>query len=130
MQINFTANFRLIRSMDALLKASDAGRALFLTSSVGHEPRAYWGTYALSKAALEHMAKVYALETANTKIKVNIANPGRMNTMMRKKAYPTEDASTLPDPVSVARQLLPLIAPSCNVSGQLYSVPQGGFIEG
>ena len=130
MQINFTANFRLLRSLDPLLRASTSGRAAFITSSVGHSPRAYWGTYALSKAALEHMVKVYALENQKTNVKTNIINPGRMNTMMRKKAYPTEDHEALPKPKDVAEKILPFLAESCDVSGKLFSVPDNRFVEG
>ena len=94
--VNLTANWRLIRSLDPLLRASPAGRAIFVTSAAAHGPRAYWGAYAVAKAGLEHLAEIYASETEQTKLKVNIVDPGRMRTAMRAAAYPGEDPKTLP----------------------------------
>ena len=88
MAVNTTANWRLIRSMDPLLRMSDAGRVVMVTSTVGHEPRAYWSAYAVSKAALEMIAKIYAEETVTTNVKVNILNPGATRTNMRARAFP------------------------------------------
>lgn len=129
-QINLTANYRLIRSLDPLLRQSDAGRAVFVTSSVGHAPRAYWATYAISKAGLEMMARIYAAETeANTQVRVNLFNPGRMHTEMRRKAYPGEDPETLPRPEDVAPALLPLLSPACSRTGGLYDHPTGSWLQ-
>src|SRR5262249_23662703 len=85
--VNVTANWRLIRSLDPLLRASDAGRAIFVTSTVARVARMYWGPYAASKAALENMVLAYAVETAHTKLKVNLINPGAVRTKMRASAY-------------------------------------------
>lgn len=100
--VNVTANYRLIRSLDPLLRASDAGRALFVSSSVAQSHRAYWGAYAASKAALEAFVTCYANETTVTKLKVNLLDPGGTRTAMRAKAMPGEDASVLPAPADVA----------------------------
>ena len=128
-QVNLTANFRLIRSLDALLRQSDAGRAVFITSSVGHEARAYWATYSISKAALEMMGRIYAAEVANTPVKANLVNPGAMRTEMRRKAYPGEDREKLPLPEDVAPHLLPFLAPSCAWNGQLYDHPTRAMVS-
>lgn len=96
--VNLTANYRLIRALDPLLRASDAGRVVAVTSSVAQSHRAYWGAYAISKAGLEAMANIYAQETEITSVRVNIYDPGGTRTAMRAKAVPGEDASQLPDP--------------------------------
>ena len=75
MAVNVTANWRLIRSMDPLLRQSDAGRAVFLTSTAGQQARAYWGIYAVSKAALEMMINTYVQEVEKTNVRVNLFNP-------------------------------------------------------
>src|SRR3982750_3574400 len=91
MEVNVTANWRLIRSLDPLLRLSDAGRVLFVTSGAAKKHIAYWGAYSASKAALESLALTYAVECETTNIKVNLINPGPMRTLMRKKAMPGED---------------------------------------
>ena len=92
---NLTANWRLIRTLDPLLRRSDAGRVIFVTSSVAHMAKAYWAPYSVSKAALETLAKTYANETSDSAIKVNIIDPGATATRMRAEAYPGEDQATL-----------------------------------
>jgi len=99
--INLTANYRLIRSCDALLRASDAGRVIMVTSGAAVTPIAYWGPYAASKAALEHLTLTYAAEVATTPMRVNIIDPGAVATRMRARAFPAEDPSTLPTPESI-----------------------------
>jgi len=96
--VNMTANYRLIRALDPLLRASDAGRVVAVTSSVAQSHRAYWGAYAISKAGLEAMANIYGQETEITSVRVNTYDPGATRTAMRAKAVPGEDASALPDP--------------------------------
>ena len=76
LDVNVTANWRLIRSLDPLLRQSDAGRALFVTSGAARKHTPYWGGYAMSKAALEILALTYAAECEGTKVKVNLLNPG------------------------------------------------------
>lgn len=116
--LNVTANWRLIRSLDPLLKLSDAGRVVFVTSGVGHKPRAYWGGYAVSKAALEMLALTYAAECATTNIRVNLVNPGATRTKMRAQAMPGEDPETLPKPETLAALFLSLVDPSLNKHGE------------
>ena len=112
MEVNLTANWRLIRSLDPLLRLSDAGRVLFLTSGAAKKHTAYWGAYAVSKAALESLALTYAAECAATNIKVNLINPGAMRTGMRKKAMPGEDPATLPAPETLAPKIVEMLSPA------------------
>jgi NAD(P)-dependent dehydrogenase (short-subunit alcohol dehydrogenase family) len=115
--LNVTANYRLIRSCDALLQAAPAARALFLTSTVGAEPRAYWGAYASSKAALESLVLSYALEVADTKVRVNLLNPGGTRTAMRASAMPGEDPASLPSTRDVAMQAIKMLLPDWDKNG-------------
>src|SRR4029077_18964498 len=94
--VNVTANWHLIRAMDALLKRSAAGRAIFVTSGAATHARAYSGAYSVSKAALNALARVYAAETESTAVKVNLFNPGPTRTRMRAQVMPGEDLMTLP----------------------------------
>jgi NAD(P)-dependent dehydrogenase (short-subunit alcohol dehydrogenase family) len=116
---NVTANWRLIRTLDPLLRASDAGRVIFVTSNVARSSRAYWAPYSVSKAALESLAKTYAHETADSAIKVNILDPGAIATGMRAEAYPAEDPATLRTPEDVAGAFVPLAMASCDKTGQI-----------
>ena len=104
MAVNVTANWRLIRSLDPLLRASDAGRAVFVTSGAADRARAYWGPYAVSKAALEALARTYAAETATTSVRVNLFNPGPIRTRMRATAMPGEDPMTLDTPETAPKR--------------------------
>ena len=121
MAINVTANWLLIRALDPLLRQSDSGRAVFVSSGAAHFNRPYWGAYAVSKAALEAMAFTYANECANTNIKVNVFNPGPTRTAMRKAAFPGEDPMTLPAPEDMAPLVLELLSPECAKHGELAS---------
>jgi len=121
--VNLTANWRLIRTLDPLLRRSDAGRVVFVTSSgVARQGRAYWGSYAVSKAALETLAKTYANETADSAITVNLVDPGATATAMRAEAYPGEDQETLQTPEDVAQVILRLALPSTTETGQIVGV--------
>jgi len=115
--VNVTANWRLLRSLDPLLKKSEAGRVVLVSSSVAREARAFWGGYAMSKAALESIALTYAAECASTKVRVNILNPGATATAMRAKAMPGEDASTLPRPEDVAPLVVQMLSPGWDENG-------------
>jgi len=117
--VNLTANYRLIRALDPLLRASDAGRVVAVTSSVAQSHKAYWGSYAISKAGLEAMANIYAEETEITPVRVNIYDPGGTRTAMRAKAVPGEDASTLPDPIAHWDNLSKLLSAECSETGTL-----------
>ncbi len=118
MDVNFTANWRLIRALHPLLRVSEAGRALFMTSGVVPRPRAYWGIYGASKAALETMIACYADETEKTPIRVNLFDPGGTRTEMRFKAMPGEDRSLLPTPEEVASALPFYLSPECKAHGE------------
>ena len=111
MAVNVTANYRFIRSLDPLLRASEAGRAVFMTSGVAQTHRAYWGAYAASKAALEAFVSCYAKESEITALKVNLLNPGATRTAMRAKAVPGEDPETLPDPADLAPLIVEMLSP-------------------
>ena len=117
--INLTANWRLIRTLDPLLRRSDAGRVIFVTSGVARSASAYWAPYSVTKAALETLAKTYADETADSPIKVNSIDPGATATRMRAEAYPGEDQSTLRTPEAVAEALVPLAMPDWEETGQI-----------
>jgi NAD(P)-dependent dehydrogenase (short-subunit alcohol dehydrogenase family) len=119
--VNLTANFRLIRSLDALLRASDAGRALFLTSGVAESRRAYWGAYAATKAGLEALVQSYAKEAEVTKLKVNLLNPGATRTAMRAKAMPGEKPETLPHPSDLAPLIVDMLSPSYHETDKIVS---------
>ena len=110
LEVNVTANWRLIRSLDPLLRLSDAGRVLFVTSGAAKKHTAYWGAYAVSKAALETLALTYAAECTATNIKVNLINPGAMRTQMRKKAMPGEDPAILPAPEALAPKIVEMLS--------------------
>jgi NAD(P)-dependent dehydrogenase (short-subunit alcohol dehydrogenase family) len=111
MATNVTANFRLLRMCDPLLRASPAGRVIALTSSVAVTPRAYWGAYGASKAALESLVGCYADEVADiTPVRCLVIDPGRTRTKMRASAFPGEDAATLPLPATKAAQIVSLAA--------------------
>ncbi len=119
LEINLTANWRLIRTLDPLLKHSDAGRAIFLSSGAADGHYAYWGPYAVSKAGLEALAKTYAAECVNTPVRVAIVNPGAMRTAMRAKAFPGEDPMTLPHTDEVAPLIVDLARPESRVHGEV-----------
>ncbi len=120
--VNLTANMRLIRTLDPLLRQSDAGRAVFLTSGIATRPRAYWTAYAVSKAGLEALVKCYAGEIANTAVRANIANPGATRTGMRQKAFPGEDPSTLPTPDEQGARIVELALASVTANGQVFDL--------
>ncbi|HLG84435.1 MAG TPA: SDR family oxidoreductase [Bradyrhizobium sp.] len=120
MAINATANFQLIRCMEPLLKQSDAGRAVFLTSGAASKALAYWGPYAASKAALDTLVRVWANETASTNLRVNLFSPGPIRTRMRAQVFPGEDPMTLDTPDQVAEFILPMCRPDWTETGKLY----------
>ncbi|MCO4054509.1 MAG: SDR family NAD(P)-dependent oxidoreductase [Bosea sp.] len=125
MDLNVTANWRLIKAMDGLLRASDAGRAAFVSSGAAHKCTAYWGPYSVSKAALEALARTYAAETATTSVKVMLVNPGPLRTKLRAEAVPGEDPMTLRTPEELAVQIVPMLSPGWSQSGKIYDFPTG-----
>jgi NAD(P)-dependent dehydrogenase (short-subunit alcohol dehydrogenase family) len=118
MAVNVTANWRLIRSMDPLLRRSDAGRAIFVTSGVSRRIIPYWGAYATSKAALDMMVGIYAAEVAHTQVKANLFNPGPMRTFMRREAFPGEDEAQQIPPEAHGESLIQLAMPACTMNGE------------
>lgn len=124
--LNVTANWRLIRALDPLLRQSAAGRVVFITSGVASraEFRAYWGPYAASKAALDALARTYAAETANTSpVRVMLVNPGPLRTRMRATAMPGEDPETLRTPEELAPKVVAICSPEWRETGKLYDFP-------
>lgn len=126
---NLTSIWRLIRSVDPLLRRSDAGRAILMSSGVAHTARAFWAPYAASKAALEVMGRSWAEETKQMPLRVNSVNPGATRTAMRAKAMPGEDPETLPHPADVAAKIVQLADPVLTITGQLYDVRQDRFLK-
>jgi NAD(P)-dependent dehydrogenase (short-subunit alcohol dehydrogenase family) len=118
--VNVTANFQLIRCMEPLLKRSDAGRAVFVTSAAASKASAYLGPYAASKAAVETLARAWAQETAATSLRVNLFDPGPIRTRMRASVFPGEDPMTLDTPEQAAEFILPLCAPDWSETGKLF----------
>jgi NAD(P)-dependent dehydrogenase (short-subunit alcohol dehydrogenase family) len=112
MAVNLTASWRLIRSCDPPLRASDAGRAVFLTTGVAQNPRAYWGMYGASKAGMEHLVMTWAQEVEATPLRVNLVDPNIVATKMRAAAMPGEDPTTIPQPADVAPGIAALCLPS------------------
>ncbi|WP_374596618.1 SDR family NAD(P)-dependent oxidoreductase [Brevundimonas sp.] len=105
---NFTAVYRLIRSLEPLLRASDAGRAIYLTSSVASAPKAFWGAYAATKAGAEALMKCWADEIESTNIRASIVDPGRMRTQLRAQAYPGEEPETVIHPSAIGPLMVEL----------------------
>jgi NAD(P)-dependent dehydrogenase (short-subunit alcohol dehydrogenase family) len=124
MAVNVTANWHLIRTMNALLRKSDAGRAVFISSGAAHNMRAYRGPYSVSKAALEALVRTYAAETETSPVRVNLVNPGPTRTRMRAAVMPGEDPMTLPPPEAVAEKIAALCLPSFTETARLYDFPQ------
>lgn len=118
---NLNANWRLIRTLDPLLKLSDAGRAVFVSSGAASGANAYWGPYAVSKAGLEALVKTYAEELRSTNVRANILNPGAMRTAMRAKAFPGEDPKTLPAPEEIAPFVVSFTIPEVKANGETFA---------
>jgi NAD(P)-dependent dehydrogenase (short-subunit alcohol dehydrogenase family) len=123
MAVNVTANWRLIRSLDPLLRQSDAGRALFLTSGVTRVFLPYWGAYSVSKAALEALVRTYARELSLTKVTANLFNPGPLRTRLRAESAPGEDPATLQPPEAVVPDILRMVSPDYAANGVLFDFP-------
>ncbi|MER9893926.1 SDR family NAD(P)-dependent oxidoreductase [Mesorhizobium sp. M0119] len=128
MTINVTATWRLIRSVDPLLRLSDAGRAIVLSSSLAHSARAFWAPYAASKAAVEAMTRSWAHETENLPLRINAADPGATRTAMRAQAVPGEDPETLPHPSEIAKRIVPLASPTLKETGLIFQAKYNRFV--
>lgn len=125
MAVNVTANWRLIRSLDPLLRASDAGRVLFMSSASAQHCRPFWGVYSVSKAALDALAKTYAGEVRKTNVRVNLFYPGATRTHMRAQAMPGENPETLKPPEALAADIVRMLSPDFDESGTLFDFPTG-----
>lgn len=117
--VNVTANYRLIRSMDPLLRRSDAGRAIFVTSGAADKCKPFWGIYSATKAALNGIVKTWAHENEKTPMRINLVSPGPVATAMRAKAMPGEDPATLPRPAELAPLFLKLASPDYERTGEI-----------
>ena len=129
MTVNVTATWRLIRTVDPLLRLSDAGRAVLMSSSLASTCKAFWAPYAASKAAVEALGRSWANETLNSPLRVNMADPGAVRTAMRAQAVPGEDPLTLPHPSDIAAKLLALADPALTETGKLYDIRSGRFLD-
>ncbi len=123
--VNLAANWRLIRTLDPVLRLSTAARVLFLTSGAAQRCRAYWGPYSVSKAGLEALAKTYAHEVQSTPVRVNLLDPGKVRTRMRRLAYPGEDENTLPPPEALVPLALSLLTQETASSGEVHLFKPG-----
>ena len=127
--VNLTSNYRLIRSMDPLLRLAPHGRAIFVTSGLANKCWPYWGTYSVSKAALEAMVKTYAAEMATTTVRANLFSPGATRTKMRATAMPGEDPMTLPTADEVAAQIVPMFEDEFVDNGAVYKYAVSGLFK-
>jgi NAD(P)-dependent dehydrogenase (short-subunit alcohol dehydrogenase family) len=118
-EINVDANWRLIRTLDPLLRRSEAGRAIFVTAAAAHQCTAYFGPYAASKAALETLAKTYAAEIATTSVRANLLDPGLTRTRMRSRAFPGEDPMTVKPPEALVPLFVKMASADYDANGQL-----------
>ncbi|KFL30570.1 oxidoreductase [Devosia riboflavina] len=125
--LNVTSNYRLLRSLDLLLRQSEAGRAVFVSSGAARSAKPFWGLYAASKAALDALVKSYAGEMNTTNVKTNVFYPGAVRTAMRAKAMPGEDPNTLPQPSDIAPKLVDLLSPSVTENGRLFDITKSAF---
>ena len=119
---NLTANWRLVRTLEPLLKRSDAGRAIFVSADVARAPKPFWGAYGAAKAGLEAMARCWAAELEKSSVKINVIDPGPVATALRARAYPGEDAAGLKRPDDIAGIFVDLAAADCHKTGQIITL--------
>ncbi len=127
-EVNLTANWRLIRTLDPLLRRSDAGRCVFVTSGAATKLRANWGAYSITKAALNALVATYVAETGSTPIRANLFSPGPLRTRMRATAVPGEDPQTLEPPEAVATRIAAMCTPAFEANGVTYAYTERGFV--
>ncbi|HVX99861.1 MAG TPA: SDR family NAD(P)-dependent oxidoreductase [Pseudorhodoplanes sp.] len=127
--VNVTATWHLARCMEPLLIQSAAGRAVLVTSAAAWKATAYWGPYAVSKAALDMIGRTWAAETKTSRLRINLFNPGPIRTRMRESAFPGEDPATLKTPDQAAEKIVELCLPSFSESGKLYDFPSGKLLS-
>ena len=116
--VNLTANWRMLRTLDPLLRRSDAGRVLIVSCAIAGGTDAYWAGYAASKGGLETLANLYAAETVNTPVRVNIVDPGAIRTGLRAAAFPGEDPATVRTADAAAAAMLPFLLPDNTRHGE------------
>jgi NAD(P)-dependent dehydrogenase (short-subunit alcohol dehydrogenase family) len=121
MDLNVTANYRLIRSLDRLLRTSESGRAIFVTSAAAKAPYPYWSPYGASKAALEMIVKTYAMEIAASPLRVNLIDPGVVATKLRTQAFPGEDPTSITQPDQITDRFVELAEAACALHGEIVS---------
>jgi len=124
LELNLTANWRLIRAMDPLLRAAEHGRAIFVTTQLARQPLPYYGAYAVSKAGLETLVKIYAGELGRTRVRVNLIDPGNLRTRLRARIFPGEKPETVPPPESVADAFIELAVPECERNGEIVTADE------
>lgn len=129
MDVNLTANWRLIRSLDPLLKQSDSARAIVVGAPAAQEHRPFWGAYAASKAALETLALTWAAETKNTAMRINMLIPEPARTALRAQAMPGEDTEQLQSPAKVAECIEPLVSPELETTGAIFRQETMSFVR-
>ena len=117
LEVNLTANWRLIRAMDPLLRQSPSGRAIFVTSGVTASLPPYWAAYAATKAALEALVTCWAGELAKTELKANLVDPGVLRTAMRARAFPGENPESLDEPSCVVETFISMAMPDWTLNG-------------
>ena len=127
--VNMTANYRLIRSLDPLMRLSYAARALFVTSSVSVTRPAFWGAYAASKAALDCYVQTWAKEIEITNIRANLLNPGGTATKMRAKAKPGEDPKSIPQPEDLAPLIVDMLSPHYAENGKIVAYRESKYYK-
>ena len=127
--LNLTANWRLIRAMDPLLRAAPAGRAIFVTDRLARAPLPYYGPYAVAKAGLEALVRIYAGEVAFTRVRANLIDPGPLRTRLRARIFPGEDPAPLPAPDSVADAFLELALPECTRNGEIICAAEAAVLQ-
>lgn len=117
--VNLTAAWRLIRTCDPPLRAAEAGRAVFLTTGRVARPKPYWGMYGAAKAGMEHLVTTWAMEVADSPLRVNLLDPGVVATQMRALAMPGEDPQSIPKPAEVAPAIADLCLPAETRHGEI-----------
>jgi NAD(P)-dependent dehydrogenase (short-subunit alcohol dehydrogenase family) len=126
LDLDLTANWRLIRAMDPLLRMAPAGRAIFVTSRLGRDALPYYGPYAVAKAGLETLVRIYAGEIARTAVRANLIDPGIVRTRLRAAIFPGENPAGLPGPESITGAFLDLAVPECTRNGEII-ITDGGL---
>ena len=124
MAVNLTGTWRVIRTVDPLLRQAEAPRAIVVSSSVAHKVKPFWGGYAASKAAVDMLTRVWAAENEKSALRINLVDPGATRTRMRAQAMPGEKPETLPTPEETAAHIVPLAGADVTRTGMIYSVPR------